>query len=652
MTIIKARLKDQVLTMFETPVVASGGVEEDTVSFEFDNTWTGYTKKAVFYRDKSDVYAADIGSDNTAVIPWEVLQQEGFMFLGVFGTKGNEIKTSTVVRYRVERGAITAVSDRQPTPNFFEDIISNTAARHTHSNKDVIDGITAEQVAKWDGASGGIQMVKIGELPFTAIANETILRSDVSTILKIGGDNLVTSLEQMNVSTGNPVIDANMTAEYPDDYSVVLTSAVTAGDGNNHFKTYLVSTEIGKTYTLSVDCDAEHQGRICLGRTLNGVTFFAPGRYSVTYEATAETTYVWLYMWNGKTEGNQITYRNLMICEGENIEFSTGRQSFELTAGQYTPIEVPTGTLIPAVEGAVIEVYEEHVMNNGGGMTEEQIAQLAKNSSDIARNTAAISTLTELINELEVEISNFNDLIKPNAGINVFFGDSIPAFDANTGGIGAIPDYLRKKCGGTWHNFCVGGTTMSAYRTSGNGYEYFTLDEWADSVATGNFAHQEQGVAAGATAGSSSYSIANKVADAKALDWSTVKRIFLSYGTNDLAYGVSAVGNADDAAAKNGTMCAALKYAVQAILTAHPTIEIVVCGIIYRYVDGVSASEIIAANEAIRATCESIGVPFIPLFDNMGVNAWNRTSFLYDGTHPNANGKERYADVIRRFMDI
>ena len=232
----------------------------------------------------------------------------------------------------------------------------------------------------------------------------------------------------------------------------------------------------------------------------------------------------------------------------------------------------------------------------------------------------------------------------------MFLGDSIPCFDSNTGGIGAIPDYLREKCGGTWKNFCVGGTTMSAYRTNGNGYEYFTLDEWADSIATGDFANQEQGVTDGASAGSTSYSLTKKVSDAQTLDWSAVKRIFFAFGTNDLAYGVSEVGASTDAATKHGTMCAALKYAVQTIHATYPTIEIVVCGIIYRHADNPSMSAIIAANDAIRATCESIGVPFVPLFENMGLNEWNRTAFLYDGTHPNAAGKKRYADTVKRLL--
>ena len=113
---------------------------------------------------------------------------------------------------------------------------------------------------------------------------------------------------------------------------------------------------------------------------------------------------------------------------------------------------------------------------------------------------------------------------------------------------------------------------------------------------------------------------------------------------------MSEVGASTDAATKHGTMCAALKYAVQTIQATYPIIEIVVCGIIYRHADNPSVSAIIAANDAIRSTCESIGVPFVPLFENMGVNEWNRTAFLYDGTHPNAAGKERYANTVKRLL--
>lgn len=166
MTLIKALLQDQVLTLVETPVIASGGVKEDVVSFDFGiAAWDGYIKKAVFYRDKSKVYFTDIGPDNTAVIPWEVLQQEGFMFLGVFGTKGNEIKTSTVVRYRVERGAITTASDLKPTPGIIVDPDLDNTTQYPQMNDivasflenvtyDPSDYNTTQMTSYWKVATG------------------------------------------------------------------------------------------------------------------------------------------------------------------------------------------------------------------------------------------------------------------------------------------------------------------------------------------------------------------------------------------------------------------------------------------------------------------------------------------------------------------
>lgn len=231
----------------------------------------------------------------------------------------------------------------------------------------------------------------------------------------------------------------------------------------------------------------------------------------------------------------------------------------------------------------------------------------------------------------------------------VFIGDSICCFDKNTGGIGAIPDYMANLVGGTWHNFCIGGTTLGPYRTSNNTYDMFTFGELADSIANNNFTNQQTGVTNGVNAGSTSYSASNKVIAMENLDWSTVDTLFVHFGTNDVAYGNS-VGTVDDAASKNGTMIASLKYAINTILAAYPRMKIVICGIIYRYADNAMASDIIPVNKVLKDTCYNIGVPFIDLFGEMGINTNNRTTFLYDGTHPNANGKQRYAECLVRYI--
>ena len=482
------------------------------------------------------------------------------------------------------------------------------------------DGSTPLSVEIPSGGSGGggatSNYVKLGTLPYT-VGNITELylepSADCSLVIGSGNDNnLITSLEDSLTSSGNPIIDNLVSEEYSGTHTVKLT-ATNTNAANNFYDVFSISgLTVGKEYTFSTTVDlsgisGSAYARVALGAgtqngTYGGVYGQTDGeRISLTFTASKTTVRIQLFIWTGSNVvvGDAITYSDCLLCEGTSTEFGTS-VTYELSAGNKTKLSFAEGTEIPAVDGVTITVYK--LVEGADG-----------------------------------------DLF-------VFLGDSIPCFDSNTGGIGAIPDYLREKCGGTWKNFCVGGTTMSAYRTNGNGYEYFTLDEWADSIATGDFANQEQGVTDGASAGSTSYSLTKKVSDAQTLDWSAVKRIFFAFGTNDLAYGVSEVGASTDAATKHGTMCAALKYAVQTIHATYPTIEIVVCGIIYRHADNPSMSAIIAANDAIRATCESIGVPFVPLLENMGVNEWNRTAFLYDGTHPNAAGKERYANTVKRLL--
>lgn len=455
------------------------------------------------------------------------------------------------------------------------------------------------------------QYIELGTLPYTVGAvTELYLEPSEDCTLTIGeGEsiNLISDMESLAIANSNTVIENLCKEEYPGPHTVIL-EATDTNSGNNFYDEYVVTgLEVDKEYTLSATVN-DKRARVAVSAGVSGTVgqtaSAANERLSMTFTTTANQITIRLFMWTAPyiKIGDRITFSDILLCEGTATEDTGGSVSYELTAGKKTKLVFAKGDVIPAVDGVTVTVYK-YVETASGD-------------------------------------------------VYVFLGDSIPCFDSNTGGIGAIPDYMKNLVGGTWHNFAVGGTTMSAYSTSGNGYEYFTLDEWADSIASGDFSKQLQGVTDGATAGSTSYSIADKVAAARILDWSTVKRIYLAYGTNDLAYGVSQVGAATDAAAKNGTMCAALKYAIQTIMTAYPTIELVVCGIIYRYADAVSASEIIAANKAIHETCDSIGVTFAPLFENMGVNSWNRGTYLYDGTHPNAAGKQRYAETLARVTGL
>lgn len=122
-TLIRVSCIDQRLVVVSPPVIASGGRNEDMVEFEFCPLWAGFSKTAVFYRDAADPYHAVV-TDDKCIIPWEVLQTDGFVYFGVFGVKGDITRTSEVIRYRVTAGAITeGTKPSDPTPDIYEQLL-------------------------------------------------------------------------------------------------------------------------------------------------------------------------------------------------------------------------------------------------------------------------------------------------------------------------------------------------------------------------------------------------------------------------------------------------------------------------------------------------------------------------------------------------
>lgn len=125
-TTITIGVVDQVLTLIGTPVVSSGGKNEDYVSFTFDETWNGFAKIAVFYRQTKEIYYALINDDNVAVVPPEVIATSGIMYLGVVGVNDDTTitKTSQVLPYRIVGGALDGFKPEPATPDVFEQMLA------------------------------------------------------------------------------------------------------------------------------------------------------------------------------------------------------------------------------------------------------------------------------------------------------------------------------------------------------------------------------------------------------------------------------------------------------------------------------------------------------------------------------------------------
>lgn len=124
MSVLKLKCVDQVLTILTTPLIASGVKEVTELEVEFNEAWDNFGKTAVFYRDDTKVYHV-VMVNNKCIIPHEVLESDGVMYLGVFGVHGNQRLTSNVLRYKIVKGAILEGEEpKPPTPEIYEQILN------------------------------------------------------------------------------------------------------------------------------------------------------------------------------------------------------------------------------------------------------------------------------------------------------------------------------------------------------------------------------------------------------------------------------------------------------------------------------------------------------------------------------------------------
>lgn len=118
MTTIHARATDQVLSATITPRVVSGNQNTVRLEVEFDSSWDGYAKSAVFFTSEDETnHERPLSAGGACTIPPEVLQAECRLFIFIRGVNAGsaEIKATSPIRYKVHPGTPSlVVSDPQP----------------------------------------------------------------------------------------------------------------------------------------------------------------------------------------------------------------------------------------------------------------------------------------------------------------------------------------------------------------------------------------------------------------------------------------------------------------------------------------------------------------------------------------------------------
>lgn len=266
MSQIYVSCKDQLLKITKAPVVASGGLNEVSVVFDFCEKWDGFVKTALFYRDAENVYYAVLDDNDTCVVPWEVCYEDGYFFFSVFGEKGDTRRTSTKTRYRVVEGAITeGAMPSEPTPEAYDQIVAMFAEA-----KELYKSLP-EAADKANAAAANAESAKTA-------ANEAAMRAnnsaEAANEAAIAANTAATKAEEATVAANN----AASVAEAATEETIAARDSFleTAGEaiqtitellGTADEGPVIVCEESGSVISLSDSSDRLLKGLTIYGKT-------------------------------------------------------------------------------------------------------------------------------------------------------------------------------------------------------------------------------------------------------------------------------------------------------------------------------------------------------------------------------------------------
>ena len=151
MTEINLMTSGQRLIVAQRVVVASGDIDSVKVKAVFDAAWDNYPAKTVtFYTSKDSTVYENLMIDNECTVPPEVLAESCTLFMGIRGatTDGAKIKTSSLVKYKIEPGATSGKTTLTPSMDLYQQFLA--------ALDDKVDPFRADAYAQMD--------VKIAEM--------------------------------------------------------------------------------------------------------------------------------------------------------------------------------------------------------------------------------------------------------------------------------------------------------------------------------------------------------------------------------------------------------------------------------------------------------------------------------------------------------
>ena len=185
---------DQKLKFQTLPDIASGGVNEVKIDFLFCDKWNNLTKTAVFYQTEDAVYHQLLDEDNSCFVPWEVLRNPGFFYIGVFGSNEEKTRTSEIARCVIKQGAITEeTAVPKPSPDIYAQILAKICGGYYIPSVEQIDATTIQ--ISFVPSSDDLPLVEPTRITLPANTDEDVIVNIDKTYFAIDENKRLTLLD-------------------------------------------------------------------------------------------------------------------------------------------------------------------------------------------------------------------------------------------------------------------------------------------------------------------------------------------------------------------------------------------------------------------------------------------------------------------------
>ena len=355
--------QNQILRTDVDRILTTGNVNSVVCHFSFDEGYGGLDVFAVFYRNETLNRMVRL-IDGNCIIPWEVLEEEGILYVGAYGTRTENnavVKriTTNSVAVRVSRDLSSVVlPDAAPTPDEWEKYSATILGYKTAAEAAASTATTKASAAEGfadtaqTAAATAIQHANSASTSAqNAAASKTSADQILSRIVEqaggVGGSNIISTATQTNLTgllKGNGKLIS--TAIAGTDYAAVThthgydtltgkpdltvkqekitATGILKGNGSGTVTAATAGTDYATPEQVNVK-----QSKITATGILKG-----NGSGTVT-AATAGTDYLALTK-NTTTNGTYIKFNDgTMICYGGHLSKTTD------DSGQAT-IDYPT----------------------------------------------------------------------------------------------------------------------------------------------------------------------------------------------------------------------------------------------------------------------------------------------------------------------